>query len=249
MSPSPSVSAVAPSSRRRSSFADLAELRGTTYELLGSLFCYPAPADLAELVAETRGFPPKKCLAREFPFLSPLGVLVDRLRALDESEREQLEHEYVELFVVNTSKALCPPYESVYLERQGRERGLVSVAVERAYADSGVALADGGELPDHAALELGFLAVLCDEEEQAWRDGEVERALDRLRQERDFHERHLQRWFSTFARRLARAAAAGSFYRELAEAARAFVTHDLDLVRMLLDAQPHAAARIGVLLP
>jgi TorA maturation chaperone TorD len=214
MSPSPSVSALPPSFRRRSSFADLAELRGTTYELLGSLFCYPAPVDVAELVAEARGFPPRKCLAREFPFLSPLGILVDRLRAIEESEREreQLEHEYVELFVVNTSQALCPPYESVYVERQGRERGLVSVAVERAYAVSGVALTDRGELPDHAALELGFLAVLCDEEEQAWRDGEVERALDHLRREKDFHERHLQRWFSTFARRLARAAAAGSFY-------------------------------------
>ena len=245
MSPSPSVSAVAPSSRRRSSFADLAELRGTTYELLASLFSYPAPADLAELVAETCGFPPRKCLAREFPCLVPLGILVDRLRALDEGEREQLEPEYVELFVVNTSQALCPPYESVYLERQGRERGLVSVAVERPYAVSGVALADGGELPDHAALELGFLAVLCDEEEQAWRDGEVERALDHLRRQRDFNERHLQRWFSTFSRRLAQAAAAaGSFYRELAEAARAFVAHDLDLIRMLLEEHLH-----GVLQP
>ena len=247
MSPSPSVSGLPPSSRRRSSFADLAELRGQTFELLGSLFCYPAPADLAELVAEASGFPPRKCLAREFPFLVPLGILLDRLRGLRESEGEQLEHEYVELFVVNASQALCPPYESFYGHAQDRERGLVSVAVERAYAVSGVALADRGELPDHAALELGFLAVLCDEEEQAWRDGEVERALDRLRREEDFHERHLQRWFSTFTRRLARAAAAESFYRALAEAARAFVVHDLDLVRMLLEEPSLAAVRIRVL--
>jgi len=151
--------------------------------------------------------------------------------------------------VVNTSQALCPPYESVYVEREGRERGLVSVAVERAYTDFGIALAEGGELPDHAALELGFLAVLCDEEAQAWRDGEVERALDHLRCEADFHEQHLQRWFSTFARRVARAAAAGSFYRDLAEAARAFVVHDRDLIQMLVEEPSLAAVRMEVLLP
>jgi len=249
MSPTPSVSALPPTSRRRSSFGDLAELRGTTYGLLGSLFCYPAPADLAELVAEARGFPPRRCLAREFPFLWPLRSLLDRLCSLEESERAQLEHEYVGLLVINTSQPPCPPYESVYVERQGRERGLVSVAVERAYAVSGVALADRRELPDHAALELGFLSVLCDEEEQAWRNGEVERARDYLRREEDFHERHLQRWFSIFALRLARLAAPGSFYRLLAGAAHAFVVHDRDLVGMLLEEPSLAAVRPGVLPP
>jgi TorA maturation chaperone TorD len=238
MSTGPSVSAPSQGFPRRSSFADLAELRGTAYELLGGLFCYPARADLAELAAEARDFPPKECFAREFSFLPPMRTLLDRLCSLEESGLDELEREYVGLLLVNTSKALCPPYESVYIESRGRERGLVSVAVERAYAASGVALVDRGELPDHAALELGFLSVLCGEEEQAWREGDVERALECLRREEEFHERHLQRWFSIFARRLARAAAPGSLYRLLAEAARAFVVHDRDLVRALLAEPP-----------
>lgn len=227
----------------RSSFADLAELRGTTYELLSSLLCYPTPADFSEVVVTAGDLPPKTCLAREFPFLVPLSVLIERLRALKEPEREQLEQEFVELFVVNSSRALCPPNESFYVEPQARERALVSVAVERDYARSGLAVADRGELPDHAALELGFLAVLCDEEERAWLGGEVEEALGSLRCQQDFHERHLQRWFSRFARRLARAAPAGSFYRDLAAAAGAFVAHDFDLVRMLVEEPSFAGTR------
>lgn len=223
-----------PRSGRRSSPADLAELRGAAYELLGALFCYPAPGDLAEVVAAARDFPARRCLAPELAFFPPLRALCDRLLGLEESDLDGLEGEYVKLFLVSTSQAPCPPYESAYREREGRERGLVAVAVERAYAASGVALSDGRELPDHASLELGFLSLLCEEEERAWREGDAERSVGCLRREEEFHEQHLQRWFPTFTRRLAHAAPPDSLYGLLAEAARAFVVHDGDLVRMLL---------------
>ena len=238
MTTAPATSAPAPRSGQGSSPADLAELRGAAFELLGALFCYPAPGDLAEVVAAARDFPSRRCLAPEFAFFPPLRALCDRLLGLEESDLGGLEREYVTLLLVNSSQGLCPPYESAYLEREGRERGLVTIAVERTYAASGVALADGRELPDHASLELGFLSLLCDEEERAWREGDVDRSLDFLRREEEFHELHLQRWFPTFTRRLSRAAPPGSLYGLLAGAARAFVVHDGDLVRMLLAEPP-----------
>lgn len=222
-----------PRAGREGSVADLAELRGTTYGLLGSLFLYPARGDLSQLVAAAGSFPGWSSLASDFPFFPRLRVLLERLQGMSDEALEHLEHEYVDLFVVSASQAPCPPYESAYVEQKGRERGLTSIEVERAYAASGVSVAEQGELPDHAALELGFLSMVCSEEERAWRDAEVERALDCLLRETRFHDEHLQRWLPTFARRLGSVARPGSFYRTLADATHAFVIHDRDLVSVL----------------
>ena len=204
-----------------------------TYSLLGSLFLYPARDDLSELIAAADSLPYWTDLVRGFPFFPQLRVLLDRLQGMSDEALEQLEHEYVDLFVVSTAQASCPPYESAFMGQQGRERGLVSVEVERAYAASGVTVAEQGELPDHAALELGFLSMLCGEEERAWREAEAERAFDSLLREAQFHDEHLQRWLPAFARRLGSVASPGSFYCTLSDSAHAFVVHDRDLVRVL----------------
>lgn len=215
--------------------AELARLRQEVHGLLGSLFCYPVRNDLAGLMARSAGFARRDALARELPFYPRLRVLLDRLAHLSDREAGQLEQEFVDLFVVSASQPPCPPYESAYVEQRGGERGLVSAEVERAYAAAGIALAEHGELPDHAALELGFLSLLCAEEERGWRHGDVERALERLERQEKFHERHLGRWFPSFARHLGRVTAPGSLYRTLADAAHAFAVHDRDLVRALAE--------------
>lgn len=237
-----------PEVRREGSVADLAELRGTTYGLLGSLFLYPAQGDLSQLAAAD-SLPRWSSLACDFPFVPRLRVLLERLQGLSDEALEHLEHEYVDLFVVSASQGSCPPYESAYVKHQGWERGLVPIEVERAYTASGVTVAEQGELPDHAALELGFLSMVCSEEERAWRNAEVERALDCLLREMRFHDEHLQRWLPAFARRLGRVARPGSFYRTLADAAHAFVVHDRDLLSVLVRERSHVSAQLRAARP
>jgi TorA maturation chaperone TorD len=221
-------------------YTELAALREAAYDLLGSLLWYPAPGELARLRARAGAFGRRETLARGFSFFPRLRTLLDLLERADGQELEGLEQEYLELFVLGTSRAACPPYESAYVERQSPQRGLVSVDVEHAYTASGMTLAESGELPDHAALELGFLSVLCGEERRRWREGDAEAALDCLQRQADFHDRHLGRWFATFTRRLGNAASAGGLYRTFADAAHAFVVHDRLLAQALLEAREAA---------
>lgn len=213
--------------------ADLAELRQNVYGLLGSLFLYPRKDDIAELLVVASELRRRIELADSFPFFPLLRALLELVERFPDEEGGRLEEEYVDLFVVGAAEGPCPPYESVWVDRRGLERGLVVVEVERAYATSGVALASTGELPDHAALELAFLSLLCGEEVEAWREVRVERAADCLRRQGAFHDRHLERWFPAFTRRLRRVAAPTSFYGVLAKAAHAFVVHDRDLIQAL----------------
>jgi putative dimethyl sulfoxide reductase chaperone len=217
-------------------FADLAELRTRAYGLLGSLFLYPGEQEIAGLLAEAAALRRQRDLLDAFPFFPQLCAVVDLVESLTDEARLRLEEEYVELFAIGTSQVPCPPYESSYVDPTGLDRGFVAVEVDRAYAASGAALVSPDELPDHVALELAFLSLLCAEEEQAWRDDRVEQAARCLDRQRAFHDEHLQRWLPTFTRQVGLAAAPTSLYRQAAEAARAFVTHDRDLIHVLAEA-------------
>ncbi len=217
-------------------FADLAELRTRTYGLLGSLFLYPGEEELTGLLGEAAALRRRCGLGDAFPFVSQLRAVLERVETLTDEARLRLEEEYVQMFAVGASQVPCPPYESSYVDPTGLDRGSVAVEVDRAYAASGAALVSADELPDHVALELAFLSLLCAEEEQAWRGDRVEQAANCLERQRAFHDEHLQRWLPTFTRQVGLAVAPTSLYRLAAEAARAFVTHDRDLIHVLGEA-------------
>ncbi len=220
--------------------ADLAEIRGATYDLFGSLFLSPGGEGGLEQAGETaswlRG---RSDLVRSFPFFPSWRAVLDSAGSLQD-ERARLEEEHVQLFQLGGSSALCPPYESAFLDPSGFERGLLTVDVEQAYRKAGAALAGTGELPDHVSLELGFMAFLCGEEAKAWEAAERERAVTRLGEQAGFLDRHLLLWFPAFARRLGQATAETSFYGRLAGAVRRFLVHDRDLAGALLE-DPAAA--------
>ncbi len=166
------------------------------------------------------------------------------LPTLGDREIEAFEEEYAVLFLTGGVTAACPLNESAYVDPSGRNRGLVAAAVERAYAQAGMALAPAadGELPDHAGLELEFLAQLCGEEAEAWRARAAEQAFELLETQRRFLDGHLLLWFPSLVRRVDDAADPGSLYREAAQAAHAFLFHDRDLISLLLEAQRARAA-------
>jgi len=222
---------------------DLAELRGAGYGILSLLLSYPDDEQALRRAALAAELERGTGVLGGFAFFPRVRSLLERLSALDEEGAAQLEAEYLDLFVLGGAQAPCPLYESAYVDRRGRDRGLAMVAVERAYAQAGIALgpAAGGELPDHASLELEFLSQLCAREAEAWRARAAEEAVARLESERRFLDRHLLRWFPSLVRRVA-ASAEGSFYVDVAEAAHAFLIHERDLIGLLLEAQRAPAA-------
>ncbi len=146
-----------------------------------------------------------------------------------------MQQEYVRLFLINPDGAVCQPYESFYLDPDRQAAGWIAAQVEREYVAAGLRLSPSlRELPDHAAVELEFMAFLCSREAWAWEDEALEAGRQVLEHERAFLDQHLRRWFPAFTWRVARAAGDG-LYAMTAEAAYAFVHHDRDLVALLLE--------------
>lgn len=158
-----------------------------------------------------------------------LGQIADELIGsleIPEDQAEQalrtLEIEYNRLFV-GPGRPQAPPYESVYRDPRGLVMGPAARAVERRYAEAGLALEPGyHDLPDHVATELGFMAYLATQEAEA-QDEDTLAWLDR---ERTFLRDHLTVWLPRFCQRV-RKASQHPFYAALAELTMTFVSLDV----------------------
>ena len=93
----------------------------------------------------------------------------------EQADARGLATEYASLFVIGGPSQTWP-YESWYREkylrtsrhRPGRMLGYVALQVQRAYARWSVpGSPDGGDLPDHAGVELGFMSLLVEAEQPA----------------------------------------------------------------------------------
>lgn len=213
----------------------LAELRQRTYLLFGTMFHYPEDEQLEQAIVSADEMSSSDGLARGFPFYRCWREALAFLLALDEAGKENLQEEYVSLFLAAISHSPCPLYESAFRDRTGREKGWIVAELDRAYAAAGFRLSDGagGELPDHIGLELEFMSLLCAQEAKARRRSNGGEANAELSSERSFLSEHLERWIAPLAYGVKRATEEVSFYRLLAAASHAFVVHDGDLIDAL----------------
>lgn len=208
---------------------ELVQVRQVIYQLFGSLFLYPRADRVAALQTVADQLVQDEAVWQSFPFheswLRLLSLLVD----FSEEEQTRVEEEYVRLFTVNP---VAIPQESFYKDVEGLARGMIIAHLEQAYRESGLETSpDIAESPDHVAVELEFMAFLCDKETQALQtslDGEANQLLD---QQRAFLCNHLGRWFPQFAKRV-KDAEPNWFYGSLIEAAFLFLRHELSLLRI-----------------
>ncbi|HSJ54178.1 MAG TPA: molecular chaperone TorD family protein, partial [Anaerolineae bacterium] len=130
---------------------------------------------------------------------------------LDNVETE-LGAEYAALFL-NASPKPVHPFESVYtssdrlLMQQARDEVLAE------YRQEGLArIGDFKEPEDHIAIELEFMAHLCQKTAEALGAGDTGAAAGYLQKQQRFLEKHLLVWVPAFCRDLA-ARATSDFYR------------------------------------
>jgi TorA maturation chaperone TorD len=208
---------------------DLARVRQVMYQLFGSLFLYPNGDRLANVQTAAQALQKEDDLWSAFPFHPSWLRLLDRLATLPAGENVSIEEEYVQLFSVNP-KAI--PNESVYINPEGGARGLIIAHLEEEYTVAGLAVSPAAvESPDHIAVELEFMAFLCDREVEAWETGDDEAAERVHQQQHEFLNKHLKKWFPGFARST-KAANPVHLYGLVIEAAFAFLHHELDLFRV-----------------
>jgi TorA maturation chaperone TorD len=111
------------------------------------------------------------------------------IMAFELEESETLQAEYTRLFINGYPHTVCPPYESVYLEK--RMHGDAAVSVSAAYAEWEMTVEAG--LIDHLSTELEFLAFLASAES-------LETDISKEAQEasKRFVRDHLHRWVPQF---------------------------------------------------
>lgn len=212
---------------------ELARLRQGCYRLFGALLLYPDAERRTNLVVAARELQAESDSLAAFAFFGPWQRLLTTLDGLTESEMEEMETAYALLFSSHAGGALCQASESWYLDPRGQATGWIAAQLEHEYAAAGLILSPTAqELPDHAAVELEFMAFLCEQEAQAWDAAAAAAGLQMLQRQGAFLKQHLGRWFPTFARHLAVTEGAG-IYAVIADAAHTFLYHDQELTTLL----------------
>lgn len=220
---------------------ELAGFREGAYRLLSQALLYPAGERLAALATATEELGQDDIALAQFAFFADWRRVLARVRDVGGAPRLDLEEQYVALFGVNKTGTLCPPYESAFLSPIGQPDALQLARIEAAYSEIGLLPSpELGELPDHVAIELEFMAMLCGQEAAAWEDDDVAGAMKAMRRAKRFLDGHLSVWLPGFARQLALADKDG-FYRTVSQGAAAFVLYDRDLLAAFLE----GLSRIG----
>ena len=131
-----------------------------------------------------------------------LAALHDALPDSDDAGGiTELAVEYTRLFSgVGARNGPPPPYESVH--RRNAVASETTTAVESHYAQAGLAMLDTAAPADHLGVELKFIALLCHEEMDAWRNAGHGEATRALRRQSDFLDEHVLQWAPEYLRLL-----------------------------------------------
>jgi anaerobic sulfite reductase subunit A len=204
------------------------------YRLFGAMLLPPNEERLRAVAAIAGELDRHSEAMVSFPIYSHWKRMLGSLSALDGHWVGELGEEYVRLFMHHPERTPCLPYESVYVDRGGQAVGWVTTLVEREYAVAGLSLSPSlKDLPDHAAVELEFMAFLCAQEAGAWERESLTEGIRALERQASFLDRHLGRWFPQWATEVETLAGEG-IYPLMAATAGAFVGQDGDLLEVLL---------------
>lgn len=189
------------------------ERRANSYKLLAECFQTP-DEELITLIED---------IEREEDLRLAVQSITDEVP----EDIESLRVEYAKLFV-GPFEVLAPPYGSVYLDNSERVMTESTMDVMDRYREVGLDT-DIDEPADHVAAELEFMYVLVVREIEAISKSNHDDAVEYLRRQQDFLNRHLGRWIADFTDEVTDYAET-DFYRTLARETESFVTNDVDRV-------------------
>jgi len=220
--------------------AEIAGRRGRTYWLLARCFAEaPDRALFGELIAALGVVDAAEPLAAETTAL--VGAVHAALSQDDKSEL--LAIEFTRLFGgISISYGAVPPFESVV--REGTWGGDLVSEIIVTYADADIVPPLPEASPaDHIAAELRFLAIACHREGEAWQAGSTQIAMDWVRRERDFLDRHVLRWVPEYCQK-GEAMAESPFYKAVLALTPRACEMDREDIDAILDSVPSFAADV-----
>jgi len=193
--------------------------RASLYTLLSALF--DRPLDAAGLAALRN---PSVSAA-----LAAVGIdLGQELSSVGAAElRERLSIEFSHIFIAPAGKVM--PYEGLMIGGDDELSGDGAARVARFMADVGYKLPpESGQVADHIAVELAFMADLAGREAAALSEADLPRATRAREIQRDFLRQHLGCWCKVFANKVQQRDGTG-FYAVLATAVAAFVASEIEI--------------------
>ncbi len=209
---------------------DLAGFRQVAYRVFGSVLLYPSQDRIKNLAYAAKGLKRQSQPLARFAFFPEWVRFLGDLSKRGDSVTAGLEEDYLRLFVVNQE---VPPYESSIMTPGNP--ALTMAALDEEYSAGGLSMATSfSEPPDHAAVELEFMSLLCKQEGEAWAKRSVGDAVRYLEREAGFLNQHLSRWFPVFTQQVG-FRAGDSFYTLVTKVAYAFIEHDRALLSAFLE--------------
>jgi TorA maturation chaperone TorD len=226
------------------SYSDLARIREATYRACSLSWLAPDRTRWALLAQDVADLIDGSMDLAQLAVYQDWREMLHAVQALDGEPGERARQQYVALFVAAKPAVLCPPFESYFRGDGVAPAGEILAGLGREYREFGMQLASSvSEPPDHIAIELEFMAVLCGHEADGWEDaeqtGNVPSSQEQVQhRQRAFLAGHLGAWLPAFAMTL-EAAAPDSVYSRIARGLVQFARHDHDLLQLL---QPSPAS-------
>ena len=200
---------------------------GIPNEELIHLISQPVTAEAFSLLSENDG----DLMSKMAHFTS----IQDQKLAADPEYLDHLKSEYTKL-LLGPGKMVAYPWESTY---NGSENMLFqesTLRVRQAYRKYGYLPEEYPHVPDdHIALELHFLSKLSSLVLDAYKEGNRERALSVLKDQKVFMKYHIRNWFPKYAENIRRSATS-YLYPQFGQVVDEFTRIDFDLIDELIEA-------------
>lgn len=217
----------------KSEVLEILQARGTTYTFLSQMYGQEVSSDvLGQLLNALTSLEEQQAQDAGYELL---GQFARNAQGRDLGEvGKELAAEYVRLFYA--SRQGVSPYESVYTSEDHLLMQEARDQVLQAYRAEGLEKPDEFQEPeDHIALELAFMAYLCEGTVDALQSGQREAALVCLSKQKDFLKDHLMVWLPQFCQHLAQATRS-DFYGGLAQITRVYLDQESETVDELCTA-------------
>jgi TorA maturation chaperone TorD len=158
-----------------------------------------------------------------------LAGFIDEIPEITNIENE-LSAEHTTLFVLPSAFL---PHEAVYLDKEKRLGGRVTISVKQFYEKAGAdILKDCTEMPDHIGIELEFMGFLCKLEKELWEKVDLMALQKCIEFQKAFLEEHLLKWVFQCCGKIIERATYG-FYKAIANLIMEFVRSEKEYLTEL----------------
>lgn len=217
----------------------LARARRDLYELLSSAYIQIPGEKILELkwepAAELLTYPRKGSEEAFTQIQSGLNLVKSYGSREDRNAEEiltNLSKDWTRLFRGVVRDGILPPYESLY--RPERFQKKPAQEINHLFSEMGIQVPEEWHQPsDYIGVELDFMRLLCEREEQEGEEMETDALCQVLKLEYSFVEEHLALWVPHFCKKMLREAQE-NYYRGIARLTAGLIGYDRLHVRTIL---------------